>query len=583
MYYDYFSFQKPPFSISPDPAFLFLSEKHRDALAHLIYGASENGGFILLTGQVGTGKTTLIRSFLGELPSNIDVALCLYSGLSTIEFVATILDELHIRYDRKNPSLKALIDALNEHLLAAHAAGRKTVLVIDEGQNLSDEVLEEIRLLTNLETNTEKLLRIMLVGQEELQAKIAQPKLRQLSQRITGRYHLTALSFADVKRYIRHRLKVASGYPNLFQNAALKALYHSTKGVPRLLNVLADRALLVAYNQGAEQVKASHVKIAANELLTNTAVVPRAKSWQLRTLMIGLLLAALGFVVLKHDNLQAEIVTKLKSYQQWLQKDEKNRETISHVSHKTNAIVSPQRVENTVQNNQQINKQAINYETDNLSNDSGENYAAKPIDSTTTLKTVDELEALKIIFTRWQIKNLALQLPTANNVAAFCQAIEKSKLMCVSAQAGLPLLRLMNRPAILEIAGNWLPIAGISADNQLYCPSLNGLVVCDTSVILPVWSGKLTWILRKPPVVLELKQGFSGKQVRWLRERLAIAAGENPALIDKSLFFDEKLTAAVKAFQKKYQLETDGVVGNQTLLYLYNLPLSPEVPTLSLF
>jgi len=224
---------------------------------------------VQLTGEVGTGKTTLVRTLLEQQLDHVDIALCLNPRLTVEELVATICDELGVAYPREHHTLKPLLDALNEHLLRTHAAGRRTVLIVDEAQNLSREVLEQVRLLTNLETAKHKLLRIILVGQPELRSLLARPDLRQLSQRITARYHLSPLDREETAAYIGHRLRVADGRGELFTGDALRAVYRCSGGIPRLINVICDRALLGAYGQGARQVDAKRVRQAAREALQN--------------------------------------------------------------------------------------------------------------------------------------------------------------------------------------------------------------------------------------------------------------------------------------------------------------------------
>src|SRR5689334_9852560 len=255
-----------PFSITPDPAYLYMSPRHQEALGHLLYGTGQYGGFVQLTGEVGTGKTTVVRALLAQKLEHVDVAVILNPRQNEQEFVASICDELHVKYPKKATSIKTLVDALNEHLLASHARGRRTVLVIDEAQNLQPEVLEQVRLLTNLETDKEKLLRIMLVGQPELAALLARPDLRQLAQRITARYHLTPLEPGEAGEYVGHRLRIAGGSPDLFTPRAIATVHELARGVPRLINILCDRALLGAYATGNRQVTPEIVQRAASEV-----------------------------------------------------------------------------------------------------------------------------------------------------------------------------------------------------------------------------------------------------------------------------------------------------------------------------
>jgi len=246
MYASYFGLSDNPFAITPDPRFLFLSARHTEALAHLLYGVTESGGFIQLTGEVGTGKTTLVRTLLEKLPDNVDAALIINPRVSVLEFLRSICRELHIDW-KQTQTPQDLIDTLNARLLKAHEAGRRVVLIIDEAQGLSAEVLEQVRLLTNLETREQKLLQIILVGQPELRELLARTELRQLAQRITGRYHLTPLSTTETRAYVNHRLTVSGAMAPIFTAGAARSIQNASGGIPRLINIICDRALLGAY------------------------------------------------------------------------------------------------------------------------------------------------------------------------------------------------------------------------------------------------------------------------------------------------------------------------------------------------
>ena len=266
MYRKYFALKRSPFTIAPDPRYLYMSEQHREALAHLLYGIRSDGGFVLLTGEVGTGKTTICRRVLQALHKNIVVAFIIHPTLSVVELLATICDEFGIGYPRKT-SIKDLVDRINVFLLDLNAKRKKAILIIDEAQNLSNDVLEQIRLLTNLETNERKLLQIILIGQPELRDKLARPELRQLAQRIVARCHLEALSKADVFLYVNHRLAVARGRSGLFSQEAMNSLYVYSSGIPRLINIICDRALLGAFVRQSEIVDRATLAKAAAEVL----------------------------------------------------------------------------------------------------------------------------------------------------------------------------------------------------------------------------------------------------------------------------------------------------------------------------
>lgn len=274
MYTEHFGLNEKPFSISPDPRYLYLSQRHADALAHLLYGISGSGGFIQLTGEVGTGKTTLIRSLLGQIPEQTEIALILNPQLSTKQFMQAICQELRVSYIGRDTA-RVLIDRLNERLLALHAENRRVVLIVDEAQTMSPDLLEQVRLLTNLETDRQKLLQIILIGQPELRELLAQPNMRQIAQRITGRYHLEPLSAGEISIYLSHRIRVAGGRPGIFSPRAVRKLYRLSRGIPRLINVIADRCLLAAYTLDTQHIGAGLVRRAADE------VFGRSRSWRL--------------------------------------------------------------------------------------------------------------------------------------------------------------------------------------------------------------------------------------------------------------------------------------------------------------
>lgn len=266
MYKQYFGFLEDPFSIAPDPRYLFLSRQHQEALAHLLYGVHRSGGFVLLTGEVGTGKTTVCRCFLEQLPPESLVAFIVNPRQTAVELLASICDEFGISRPSGFLSVKPLVDRINRFLLQAHAAGKNPVVIIDEAQNLGAEVLEQLRLLTNLETDQEKLLQIILLGQPELRDLLDQKNLRQLAQRVTARYHLGPLSAKEVPCYVQHRLKLAGVERPLFSSYALRYLYRVTGGVPRLINLICDRALLGASVEKRPLVNHGIMKQAAAEL-----------------------------------------------------------------------------------------------------------------------------------------------------------------------------------------------------------------------------------------------------------------------------------------------------------------------------
>ena len=281
MYLSHYGLAEPPFAITPDPRFVFLGERHRDALAHLLYGIGQggSGGFVQLTGEVGTGKTTLCRLVLEQLPENVRIALVLNPKQTPLELLESVCEELQVPQETRRRSLKTQVDALNDYLLKAYADGLRVVLMIDEAQELSRDLLEQVRLLTNLETPTQKLLQIVLIGQPELRETLARPGLRQLAQRITARYHLTPLQPQETAAYLRHRMQVAGASAFPFEDKAVARLHALSGGVPRLLNVLGERALLAGYVHGRTRVDAKLVDLAAAEVLP--APPPSQRGWHI--------------------------------------------------------------------------------------------------------------------------------------------------------------------------------------------------------------------------------------------------------------------------------------------------------------
>ena len=289
MYKEFFGLKELPFSIAPDPRYLYMSRQHQEALAHLIYGLNSDGGFVLLTGEVGTGKTTVCRCLLEQVPQNTDIAFILNPKVTVEELLAAVCDELGIKYPHGNRSIKVFVDHINAYLLDAFASGRKTVLIIEEAQNLGADVLEQVRLLTNLETNQRKLLQIIMLGQPELRAMLQRPEMRQLDQRITARYHLGTLSTDEIASYVTHRLAIAGTHTRLFHETTIKKLFKLSRGVPRLINVLCDRALLGAYVNGQERVDRKTLTKAAQEVFGKKGRRPWPE-YILRWALAGLLI-----------------------------------------------------------------------------------------------------------------------------------------------------------------------------------------------------------------------------------------------------------------------------------------------------
>ncbi len=513
MYYQYFGLNEAPFSIAVNPRYLFMSARHREALAHLLYGVGEGGGFILLTGEVGTGKTTINRSLLDQLPENIDLALVLNPAVNATELLATVCDELGIDYEPGETSLKRLTDKIHHFLLANHARHRNTVLLIDEAQHLKFDVLEQIRLLTNLETNTEKLLQIILVGQPELQQLLAKPELRQLSQRITARYQLKPLDQEETESYIRHRLQVA-GFPagqELFSSKITKGIYRASNGVPRIINVLCDRMLLGAYGKNRNKIDDELLKQAVTEVFgEETEVSSSPWSYGFAAVAGCLVVVMLGLGWWQWTQDRAPVVT----------------EAAIAVEKRFTPAPEPLPVQ-----------QAVRWYSDPGS-------------------AVAEL-----------FKRLALAYPPGTNP---CLETRADSYHCEGQTAETwQELIAFNRPAVLELVTHsrlYAYAVLVAIDGQEAWLSHHGrLNRISLQQLGELWTGEFTFVWRpasdyQQPFAL----GDRGPMVLWLASRFAEIDGQEKLLSGEK--FNPALAARVKIFQRENALADDGVVGLKTLL-----------------
>jgi len=543
MYIQYFGLKENPFALSPDPRYLYLSHRHQEALAHLLYGITEGGGFVQLTGEVGTGKTMMIRALLERLPENVDVALVLYPFLSVREFLASILDDLRVERSAKG-SLKGMIDALNAFLLDNHAKGRRTVLIVDEAHRLSRELLEQIRLLTNLETTKEKLLQIVLVGQPELATMLASRELRQLAQRVTARYNLTALQAAETAEYVNHRLGVAGAQTPVFTRAALRSVRRWSGGIPRLINLTGDRALLGAYAHGKARVSASMVRQAAREIEQGTRPSrSRLLVWAgtAALTVAGLAAATLWFApdMLQTKTIGVAAVEPVKS-----------RKVTDHPSAGPDARVAskPDAGAASVMTTEAL-----------ASNSTLDAVLADPQVAT------DTDSAFAGLFAHWRLDYAGF----AGNTG--CERAQKAGLHCLFAAGTWSNLRQLNRPAIIELydrVGTRHHVLVTELSNENVVLELSGRRYAFTLAdVGRAWFGKYL-VLWKPPFATDrvLSRGMQDASVVWVREALTRYGLTGVAA--QSDVFDAELEHQVREFQRRNQLADDGLIGKTTLLYL---------------
>jgi general secretion pathway protein A len=540
MYLTFFGLNEKPFAITPDPRYLYLSERHAEALAHLLYGINEAGGFVQLTGEVGTGKTTIVRSLLAQTPKNAEIALILNPKMTAPEFLLTICEELGIGVpDSALGSLKDLVDILSQYLLRAHAAGHRVVVVVDEAQNLSPEVLEQVRLLTNLETNTQKLLQIILIGQPELRELLARNELRQLAQRITGRYHLNPLSQEETVAYVRHRLRVAGATSDIFAPGALGAVFRLSQGVPRVINVICDRGLLGAYSLDRHRVTAALVRNAAAEVF-GRRFAPQWLPWA-ATAAVGVLLTLLTLAVW--------------NFQPWYARGHRQAATPrppeagAALPVSTTAALSAQ-VAPAAHLGELLTQHAAETDTDS---------------------------AFRKLFGLWGAK----YQPNSTDP---CTQAASQGLACVAERGSFGQLRLYNHPAILLLndgGGASHQVVLTALDDEQARLDLGGVQRVGIGDLSRYWLGDFVMLWRPASSpVKALSAGMRGTQVRWLRESLERLRGVHSDA-PVSDVFDAELAGEVREFQRRHQLTVDGIAGVQTQIALAAAVAGPDAPLLS--
>lgn len=551
MYTQYFGLKENPFALSPDPRYLYLSQRHQDALAHLMYGITGGGGFVQLTGEVGTGKTMMIRAMLQRLPETVDVALVLYPFLSVREFMIALCDDLHIKRPSET-SLKTLIDTLNGFLLENHAQGRRTVLIVDEAHRLNREVLEQVRLLTNLETTKEKLLQIILVGQPELNNLLAQQDMRQLAQRVTARYDLQALLPAESRAYVLHRCQVAGAQTQLFSAFALFWIHRLTQGVPRLINVLCDRSLLAAYARGKPNAQAGIVRAAAREVQTGIRP-PSSRRWVAAALALVFVLGVSAFGVWQFKpELLASIIGARPGAQGQSAAVGAAAKSPTDLATSVPAAASAAAVTRPATSLAQL--------------------LADPKIPT------DTDSAFSALFSQWGLDYAQF------NGSLGCDRAQQAGLRCLFDSGTWSNLRQLNRPAIIELvdaAGvrHHVPIIRLTGDQAVV--QLAGRRHEFTfGEIGRIWFGKYL-ALWNPPAFGErsLRRGMRGSSVEWVRDALT-RAGLARVSLPASDAFDAELEARVKEFQQRHQLQDDGIVGRMTLIHLSNYAGDAAAPVL---
>ena len=548
MYTSFFGLNEKPFSITPDPRYLFMSERHGEALAHLVYGVTESGGFMQLTGEVGTGKTTLVRTLLqNRMPDNADVAVILNPQLSALEFLEAISEELGIADPEARGSSKALIDALNHYLLMAHADARRTILIVDEAQNLARDVLEQVRLLTNLETSKQKLLQIVLIGQPELRDLLDRNDLRQLAQRITGRYHLEPLSREETSEYIEHRLRVAGAVGEVFDTSAKREVFKLSQGVPRLINVICDRALLGAYSIESRRVTRQLVRRAAAEISGHRYVAPWLRWATPAMITTGVVLLAVGAwsVLPMSPGEVPQAASTLANAEPLVAVPEPGiDETLA-------AAITADEPEPEASLDEQLS----------LASD---------------LTSLDS--ALATLYSIWDLDY--------DRNADGCAQARRSGYECLRQRGSWNSLRQLDRPAILTLTdsrgdSHRAVLTAIHGDSAIL--SIAGVDVSHPiEQVSELWFGDYLLIWKPANASsVALLPGMRDPNVIWLRQSLAAIDNRYRAEPLDSNLYDASLEQQVRAFQRDHRLLVDGLAGRQTQIIINSLLASDDVPRLT--
>ncbi|MDQ2163067.1 MULTISPECIES: ExeA family protein [Vibrio] len=511
MYKEFFGFTEPPFSIVPSSRYLFLSHRHREAMQHLQAGLGDGGGFALLTGEVGTGKTTIARAMLAALDDSTLAGFILNPTFSNIELLEAICDEFALSYPPSG-SLKALSQVIYHHLLHNHAQGKQTLLVIDEAQHLAADVLEQLRLLTNLETESRKLLKVLLIGQPELQQKLQLPQLRQLAQRITGRYHLLPLNVQETEQYIHFRLALAGGHKDWFDQKSIKWIAEQTHGIPRLINLVCDASFKLAYQQGVKALSFELVRTAGQEVMNfqssvyqspHARLVPSSISYR-SPLIAGLVLAV--FIAW----FSPPWIDRMMRF----------------------ALPSPE--------------------------------LPKPITQVVISAQLEQdLERSKAL--EAAISDLYKVWGYSASLAdSFCDAQAQGRFQCQRMQGDFNQLKQLNLPVVLTLAAEqtqaYAVLYQINAE-QVQLLMAGKHVQINQSQLSDVWTGEYHYIWQHD-LLRTLKQGMQGDDVELLDQKLSQLLGEQATGHQQ---FDGEVKRKVAFFQRWQKMDSDGIAGARTI------------------
>ena len=574
MYASFFGLKHEPFSIAPDPRYLFMSERHREALAHLLYGVKgAGGGFVLLTGEIGAGKTTVCRCLLEQIPKRCNVAYIFNPKLTALELMKTVCDEFHVPYRDESHaplSIKDYLDPLNAFLLKTHAVGLNNVLIIDEAQNLAPGVLEQLRLLTNLETNERKLLQIVLIGQPELRTMLARPELEQLAQRVIARYHLDALTEAETGQYLRHRLAVAGlATANPFSRRAMLRIHGRSRGVPRRINLLADRALLGAYADGAARVDRSIVDKAAAEVFGPDERLQRLRQlapWALGAVIGAALSAglALGWNAAPTAVMQAPLATPAPV-------------TAALPAATPGALLGAPTPASTPIAATPPTARALATAAPEATSPAAPLFlTAAELSTRFANPSRSERDAWRELAPLWRIDLAEGSVDPCTQTPPW---------QCLrSSNGGLALIRQLDRPGLITLrddAGRTLPAVLLALDDRRALLGIGAQTLSVSLVSLAnVWQGDFATYWQAPAGYQRaLSDGDSGELVNRVASQLAAVRGE--AIPAGPQRYDAAMKARVQAFQLANGLRADGLAGPTTFMQLQRAAGDRSEPRLS--
>lgn len=586
IYQDFFGFSEKPFDLTPDPKYLYLSPKHKEVLAHLVFGLQENNGFLKIIGEVGTGKTMICRSFLNQLHTDFNIAYIFNPCLDSMELLQTINAELGIRAD--STSRKELTDILNEFLLKERKKGHRVVVMIDEAQDLDPMVLEQLRLLSNLETDTEKLIQIVLIGQPELDKLLAREELRQLRQRITIKWELLPLNLEETQRYIQHRLNVALGKGKVnFTRSSTEKIFRYSEGIPRMINVLADRALLIAYTMNTKKIGSRIIRLAAKDIGGFSAPTTGLQNFWKTALPVlafsGLLIFAVNHVDIPDFGKGKEGGQDIQQFIQENPLDLSDPGGLIPSAPPAVPVSKPNPAAEISPLAPAFLGKAGGVEPPLLEAGSLEiSQSEKLVTYLSSLSLMEsKVEAVKWVLETWGLVSgnlIGLDDSVFENLETDYQLLQ------YELSGNLKRLITLNYPAILEInlpnAQGTKYLALISVKDGIGVFGSVDRIEMPLDTIDPLWNRKAIILWRNfEGLPAEIQRGFQGKEVIWLQKNLRLlgffTGREAPV-------FGPKTMRAITKFQRRYSIKDDGNFQAESKMMLYNLLAIYNTPKLNI-